>query len=628
MNNIKDRVISFLLGISIKSKIYGIVFAVITLIGVSSLIEVRLSLTETLSKQLDEKVKAVGRDVAARSADLLLTNNVYLLQETVRETVRNNEDVRYVFLLDEKNKVLVHTFGEQGISEALVLANEVKPTDKYSLKKFMTEDGLIRDVAVPVIEGIGGTVRVGLTETSLLQALSRITTQLLVTMFVVFVISGIIAYGLTKLLTSPITQLVNVTKEVSQGNLSVRAFNAANDEIGELTNAFNQMLSDLEKTGRERDQFNQEIILRNRELSLLNELTGNVTSLHEMRFMLERFLERLVKGLQLNSGIIHVKLIEKTETLKYSTSDCWHDQVNCSENQACLCHVSKEKKWYNFTIEIRERTIGQLQICSCQELDEQSLKILNSLSAQIAIAVENMRLWHELKQKEKLRLKLLEKVIKAQEEERKRIARELHDETSQSLTSILLGLSVLAEKKDNEERLTEINHLRNLMQHTLREVHELAWQLRPSVLDKFGLSVVLERYIDEYKKKFLLDVDLCMIGLDDIRLQSEVEVAIYRMIQEALTNVARYAQAKNVSVIIEKKQDMLLGIIEDDGVGFDVKQVLNRDPSKYNLGLHGMQERAVLLGGSLTIESEQGRGTTIFVKVPIQEEGEFANEEN
>lgn len=364
----------------------------------------------------------------------------------------------------------------------------------------------------------------------------------------------------------------------------------------------------------------QQILLRNRELSLLNELRAQVRSVEEMRTMLENFLEKAVQGLQLHSAVIQIQVIGEFLDLPYKIVECPCDRCARLQGKECFCSIGSIH-YLVFTIGSPDNRIGQMSICSYLPLNEQSVKILESLANQIAGTVENLRLWHELKQKEELRLKLLEKVINAQEEERKRIARELHDETSQSLTSLLLGLSILGDKETEDERNDQITQLRSLVQETLEAVHDLAWQLRPSVLDKYGLSTALERYLDDYRLKSSIDVDLCMIGLEEQRLQSEIEVTVYRMIQEALTNVTRYANARNVSVIVNRQPRMLSVIIEDDGAGFDVSRVLNRDPSKYNLGIRGMQERAILLNGMLKIESGEGTGTTVFVNIPLQEEG-------
>ncbi|MBI3910284.1 MAG: sensor histidine kinase, partial [Armatimonadetes bacterium] len=212
-----------------------------------------------------------------------------------------------------------------------------------------------------------------------------------------------------------------------------------------------------------------------------------------------------------------------------------------------------------------------------------------------------------------------EKLILAQEEERKRVARELHDETSQALTSLMVGLKVLGTARTLEETNTQIGELRELTARTLEEVHHLALELRPSVLDDWGLVVALQRYVDDFAVKASLGVDFQMLGLDGQRLPPQGEIALYRIVQEALTNVARHAHAKHVSIVLKRQRTSVLAIIEDNGVGFDVAQVVSAPARDGRLGLFGMQERAALLGGTLTIESSPATGTTVFVEIPVAE---------
>lgn len=227
---------------------------------------------------------------------------------------------------------------------------------------------------------------------------------------------------------------------------------------------------------------------------------------------------------------------------------------------------------------------------------------------------ELAQLSEELRQKEQIRAQLLEKVISAQEEERKRIARELHDETSQALTSLVVGLKVLEGLHDPAQIKAQVAELRELATATLESVHGLALELRPSVLDDLGLVAAVQRHVAAQAKKYNLDVDFHTAGLDGMRLPPETETAVYRIVQEALANVARHSRAASASVVLERRNDTLVAIVEDDGQGFDVDALLAREQS---LGLHGMRERAFLVGGKLTIESSPGAGTTVFVQVPL-----------
>jgi PAS domain S-box-containing protein len=234
-------------------------------------------------------------------------------------------------------------------------------------------------------------------------------------------------------------------------------------------------------------------------------------------------------------------------------------------------------------------------------------------------------LTHDLTERRRaaeIRARLLEQVISAQEEEQGRIARELHDETGQSLTSLLIGLRALHDAPTLEEAQVRAAELRRLTARTLDEVRRLAWGLRPSALDDLGLVPALEHYAAEYGSSRGVAVDVQSRGLDGARLPSAVETALYRIVQEALTNVARHADARTVNIVIQRQPSWVQAIVADDGAGFDVMAALKAQDSWGHLGLHGMRERAALLNGSVTVESTPGEGTTVYARIPLVEEAD------
>ena len=223
----------------------------------------------------------------------------------------------------------------------------------------------------------------------------------------------------------------------------------------------------------------------------------------------------------------------------------------------------------------------------------------------------------QLRVKEEMRVQLLGKIIGAQEEERCRIARELHDETSQALTSLMVGLKYIEDQTDSPPIRQKTVMLRELAANTMDEVRHLATELRPSILDDMGLPAALDRYVQDYALQHRIEVDLHMDGEDSYRLQSNVEVAVFRIVQEALTNIGKYAEARNVSVVLRYGEDSMVTIVEDDGCGFYADEEM-RLANKKRLGIFGMYERASLIGGKLTIESQPGIGTTVFLEVPVE----------
>jgi len=208
-------------------------------------------------------------------------------------------------------------------------------------------------------------------------------------------------------------------------------------------------------------------------------------------------------------------------------------------------------------------------------------------------------------------------VIAAQEEERKRVARELHDQTTQSLTALLIRLRLAGRIRDQETLEQELTELRDLTAGTLEEVHQLALGLRPTDLDDLGLVAALERQVSEYQERFPAQFCFQATGFHH-RLLPPEEVALYRVVQEALTNAVRHAKAQHVQVLLERQPRMVRASVHDDGQGFDVDAVQGMQGQ--GIGLLGMEERVGLLGGTLQIHSALGQGTTVTATIPLNEE--------
>jgi signal transduction histidine kinase len=204
----------------------------------------------------------------------------------------------------------------------------------------------------------------------------------------------------------------------------------------------------------------------------------------------------------------------------------------------------------------------------------------------------------------------LRRVLDGQELERERLARELHDETGQALTSILLGLKNVEDADDLETMRTATQELRELVVSTLRDVRRLAVELRPKALDDFGLVAALERLVETFSEASGIQVQV-EARLGQKRLPHELETTLYRIVQEALTNVVKHAHAQNVSILLVRRDASVTLVVEDDGAGFDPDTV-----REDGLGLVGMRERVALLNGRLTIESSPTGGTTLVVEVP------------
>jgi signal transduction histidine kinase len=234
---------------------------------------------------------------------------------------------------------------------------------------------------------------------------------------------------------------------------------------------------------------------------------------------------------------------------------------------------------------------------------DDDLRLAESLAGRAAVAVDLS---------ERVGRDALQRVVEAQELERKRLARELHDETGQALTSILLGLKPLEQSATTEEGRAAVASVRELVVSTLQDVRRLAVELRPAALDDFGLGTAVDRLASTFREQTGLQVDF-ESRLGDERLPPEVETALYRIVQEALANVVKHAGASRVSILLVHKNTSVTALVEDDGLGFDP----GATPDDV-LGLVGMRERVGLVGGRLRIESAAGAGTTIAAEVPVR----------
>ena len=219
----------------------------------------------------------------------------------------------------------------------------------------------------------------------------------------------------------------------------------------------------------------------------------------------------------------------------------------------------------------------------------------------------------ERQRTERERQALLQRLVTAQEEERRRISRELHDEIGQLVAALLLGLRSLPSVRGTA---AAIEKLHNIGEQIGREVHGMALSLRPTALDDLGLLRTLSNYVDEWSQRAKIGVDFHSPSWKGERLPAHIETTIYRIVQEALTNVLKHARATRVGVIVERRDNHALVIVEDNGLGFDPVPVQEQVAGK-RLGLIGMNERAALAGGELRIESSPGNGTTIFVRIPL-----------
>lgn len=221
----------------------------------------------------------------------------------------------------------------------------------------------------------------------------------------------------------------------------------------------------------------------------------------------------------------------------------------------------------------------------------------------------------EQRRTEAARDDLLRRVVTAEEDERRRVARELHDSIGQLLTALLLGLRAVRDAGPlPAPALERLNEAQQIADELGRAAHGLALRLRPTVLDDVGLVAALRHELDEWSARTGLEVQFQAVGLETVRFPSEIETTLYRVVQESLTNVIKHARAGIVSVVLERQGGRAIVVVEDNGVGFDTDEAVGAN----RLGLLGMRERAALVGGTLDVESSPGAGTTVLARIPLR----------
>jgi len=472
----------------------------------------------------------------------------------------------------------------------------------------------------------------------------------------ILLVAAVIDLLMSRMVVRRLERFVRAVRQVGVGDLNARVESRNQDEIGQLARSFNDMTDGLKEKAQLEQRLQertQQLQAQAEKLSTLNTISTVSQSLN-LNEVLHNALSKVLELMRLQAGWIVLRN-EQTEELELTAShglprqvvqqhvQCVGSQGTCpsvlrsgqsrvlspQDEQACPTAEYFHQQGLVFRVcvplQAKETVVGVMSLAgdvqAAQMPAQDTMDTLVAIGRQIGIAVENATLYEELRKEEMLRRQLLDRLIAVQEEERKRIALELHDQTGQPLTSLIMTLGMLGETQSLAEVHSQAKYLRETAAQVMKEVHDLALELRPSVLDDLGLLAALRHLNKGYQDRFHIPVDLQVLGLGDERLPPEVETALYRIVQEALTNIAKHAHAENVSIVLEKREPFVRLIIEDDGQGFDVNSVLGsrrgNKPTDGKLGLYGMRERAALLGGTLTIESTADVGTTIFVTAPL-----------
>lgn len=625
-------------GVSILVKIMGIVLVVVLALGLAVAWYVKNNVASSLNEELEMRGTAIGNGLATHAANYILTDDLFELYRAAQNALQADEDIRYVFIEDAEGRVLVHTFSE-GFPIDLLAVNRLEGASAHAVA-LDTEQGRLIDVAVPILDGEAGRVHVGLSTAGVSAAVSDHIRFILIATPLILVPGLALAYLLATVITRALGGVVKAADAVGQGDLSQKAPVWATDEIGRLAGAFNRMTERLKLS-------HQQLLRRHHELSILNATARAISRSLTLDDVLKGALDNVcdLMGIQRgraclfrdDSGILTFLYLHSAPPALIREAPPGPVVCPCGDmlvkqpyveggppqdcpivsGKAGRQNVPESSRGICLPLRVKDRLRGVLHLArrDATGFADEDIQLLAALSEQLAVAVENAQLWEDLKEREETKGRLLDRVIVAQEEERRRVAQELHDEAGQALTSLLVELRAIELAEDMTAVNARAAELRALVADSLRSVQNIALELRPSMLDDMGLVPALRRYTQDYAARHGLDVELQTGGLDELRLKPAVETAIYRIIQEALTNVVRHSGASRVGVLLTRRNEELVAIVEDDGRGFDVTTAMKQ--AEASLGIRGMEERASLIGGRLTVESEPGSGTTVFVEVPL-----------
>ena len=440
----------------------------------------------------------------------------------------------------------------------------------------------------------------------------------------------------------PLKALKAAAQKVAVGDFEAAIPLERGDEIGELSRSFYTMTQELAKS-------RNQLVSRNKELTALNSISVAVSQSLDLKHLSETALKNVLEVTQTTSGCIFLpdsegnrleRLISlgssgvfSCEKSQRTAGDCACYQVlrnrqTLMVNDVLQCPMLDEDTsgetvtaFASIPLKSKDRVLGIMNVACSSERDfnESDFELFNSIGFQVGLALENSLLYSESKQKEELRGQLLSSIISAQEEERKRISRELHDESGQTLIAAIMkveSIENLVPAKESALR-EKIQGVKSMIARTLEDIRRLTHDLRPMALDDLGLASAMRTYVKNRLEAIGIQVQFESKGLSaSRRLSPAIETALFRIIQEATNNIVKHADAHKVSIQLSIENETIRATIEDDGKGFEPDSVFSQGSSRQSLGLLGIKERVALLGGTFSIRSQRHQGTRMVVEIP------------
>ncbi len=436
---------------------------------------------------------------------------------------------------------------------------------------------------------------------------------------------GTLSVLLSRFVLDPLSEIVATVRAVSRGNYGARASVQTSDELGVLANAFNDMSARIERYTREQKEQIEDLTRRLSTLTIFSQtltesadlraaLTEAATVFREIVSADACAIYRIEDGTPaLLAAAGDTSLIESAGAGIVARASLSGEPVSYPEGPAKVCcREAPPGAGLAVPVRTKDRTFGGIIVARGQPVpfEEADLTLFTTVAGHLATALENVRLY-------RLRGELLSRLIHAHEDERFRIARELHDEVSQSLTGLMMSLTAAEEAggADPGRMRASLPAIRAVAEDALEEVRKIVFDLRPTLLDDLGLIPAVRHYARTMLESQGMEVRFQAAGFGQRRLPSAVETTVFRVAQEAITNVARHSQARVASISLVRSDETITLQVTDDGVGFIVGALMV-SPDRRRLGIAGMRERVALLGGTLELTSSPGRGTTVTMTIP------------
>ncbi|HZD16989.1 MAG TPA: ATP-binding protein [Actinomycetota bacterium] len=443
---------------------------------------------------------------------------------------------------------------------------------------------------------------------------------------------GIVAsvWAIRRSVLHPLADVGEAAERLGQGDLSVRLPAFRGWELAEVATTFNDMASKLERQHEDLRRTAEEL---RAELEGMEEIQLLLTSGAGLSEILGRAAGHVGSALGTDGVAIWRQGAAHPEAV-------WGDRppdgdvvartsragvITTSEGRLEDVPGDRAIAWAVVPASVGERCLAVVAVVwhPPRVLDPSERDLLGSLAGLVGMAVRNAELLERLQQKEQALQGLIRKTLTVQEEERRRLSRELHDETSQVLSALIMNIDLLeAQVMVDDASRSRITAVKSLAEEAARNLDRMLFELRPALLDELGLMPALRWYVAQMSDLWGIPIEFH--GEKVGRLPSHVELATFRIAQEAVGNCARHARPSRVSVRVSASEDRLHLEVDDDGVGFDATEVAARARAGEAVGLEGMRERAQLAGGTFQVDSTRGRGTLVVAELPLDDAEERA----